>query len=569
MSSVPSCNVCYDPFVSNHNSPKTPRVLPCGHTFCMECVENITKNKKACPLRCYGTISSASVTKVNYSLITIIECVDTVNKHNGNHICSRKDCGKPSTLWCNDCKSDFCVECNDFIHSQFECFASHRTTLICKESYCTVCKTICCNSLCAMSKEHNLHRHSIIPISEIVDKANLISRDCDKLSRELKYLKRYTEKIPRFLEKSRVIFDIARENALEKINQEQRALEAGLNNVMKDYLPTRIDALTNGCTTYQSNRITDDDTQDSKLAKYSALLSVNDTLKFLNLQLPNLEKYLHSNSITVIREKYNRVGTEAHPIVSVDCSPDDTFIAVTGQNGVFEILRRNAHTNDCDSEHIYFGLPHYPNTGAKFVDNKTVLIFAGNQLFKADIVDGTVQVNSVYSNTDEVFIDMVICNDCIFLLTANKNVISVDAKTFEDIKELKNKSNGSNIEFMPQENKVLVVDYGNTKCFKYNSLYNEVTLINENNVALYFDADNESNKQVLTDLVVKICYSKDNQYVACVRSHGSISIFTVQSHKIVTTFRHEGSPITSICFSNDDNNIIIGTDSGDLCFLYF
>ena len=66
------CGICLE----NYNSDsKVPIILPCGHTYCYTCIENIIRKKIKCP-NCRAlvprNISPSSLT-VNYAVISMLD----------------------------------------------------------------------------------------------------------------------------------------------------------------------------------------------------------------------------------------------------------------------------------------------------------------------------------------------------------------------------------------------------------------------------------------------------------------------------------------------------------------
>ncbi len=45
-----ACSICDETFGNSINHLQCPRILPCGHTFCLECIVGISQNSKRCPI---------------------------------------------------------------------------------------------------------------------------------------------------------------------------------------------------------------------------------------------------------------------------------------------------------------------------------------------------------------------------------------------------------------------------------------------------------------------------------------------------------------------------------------
>lgn len=88
-----------------------PLNLPCGHTFCLKCLQTIEHEKlELCPI-CRAKLSSKFKAK---NLPKNFIALEYVEKHNQlkrkNKMCPLHP-KEPQILFCNTCKSLMCVEC--------------------------------------------------------------------------------------------------------------------------------------------------------------------------------------------------------------------------------------------------------------------------------------------------------------------------------------------------------------------------------------------------------------------------------------------------------------------------
>ena len=70
MESIFECGVC---FKSYNHSEKKPLSLPCGHTFCLECLKQINKHSIIkCPFDKIAHHQVAENLPVNYAVLTAL-----------------------------------------------------------------------------------------------------------------------------------------------------------------------------------------------------------------------------------------------------------------------------------------------------------------------------------------------------------------------------------------------------------------------------------------------------------------------------------------------------------------
>ena len=82
MESIFECGVCFKQY--NH-SEKKPLSLPCGHTFCLECLRQINKHSIIkCPFDKIAHHISADNLPVNYAVLTALP-ITQMNSASGNN----------------------------------------------------------------------------------------------------------------------------------------------------------------------------------------------------------------------------------------------------------------------------------------------------------------------------------------------------------------------------------------------------------------------------------------------------------------------------------------------------
>jgi hypothetical protein len=105
MEEVLICKVCYDRYNSESRCPIN---LPCGHTFCKNCISSLQKRGPAkCPL-CKATASSQTLPKA----FAILEILEALQKKPGGLLPIKN---------CSECKTEIhedyyqCAKCIDFL----------------------------------------------------------------------------------------------------------------------------------------------------------------------------------------------------------------------------------------------------------------------------------------------------------------------------------------------------------------------------------------------------------------------------------------------------------------------
>ncbi|KAJ8022193.1 Tyrosine-protein phosphatase non-receptor type 23 [Holothuria leucospilota] len=153
-----SCSICFDEY-------KTPKMLPCGHSFCRRCVSRICTEMgpsyRQCP-KCRKKITLPASRKVD-DFPTNFDLVDAISSQTLKHTRTKKNsCDKQQNI-------DPACECPKHTKRQME-------------FYCKSCqKQVCDNCL---KNDHKPDRHRIVTASDIA--GNLL-RELQKLKDELKH----------------------------------------------------------------------------------------------------------------------------------------------------------------------------------------------------------------------------------------------------------------------------------------------------------------------------------------------------------------------------------------------
>ena len=112
------CPICTEVYTD-------PRFLPCGHTFCRQCIEAFSG--RACPLcRKPFTLPRNGVGDLpkNFALVDVLEREESSNvesKTSGCEACS----GGEATVYCVECQQKLCQTCKED-HKKFNVTRRHE-----------------------------------------------------------------------------------------------------------------------------------------------------------------------------------------------------------------------------------------------------------------------------------------------------------------------------------------------------------------------------------------------------------------------------------------------------------
>jgi len=139
------CSICTEVFTD-------PRVLPCIHTFCLNCLLNYGKDKQPgdsmpCPMcRKEFTIPDDGLagTQKNFFMEKLLHFRQLSASQEAQHIpcdvCSNDEASagetaKPASKYCVQCQQNYCEQCSMY-HRNMKSSSSHTQVDIGKESEC-------------------------------------------------------------------------------------------------------------------------------------------------------------------------------------------------------------------------------------------------------------------------------------------------------------------------------------------------------------------------------------------------------------------------------------------------
>ena len=119
------CPICTEVYTD-------PRVLPCGHSYCRQCIEAL--GELACPLcRKPFTLPENAVDDLpkNFALVDVLETKESTSvgsKTSGCEACSGGEATevKVATVYCVECEQKLCADCEGY-HKKFKATRHHET----------------------------------------------------------------------------------------------------------------------------------------------------------------------------------------------------------------------------------------------------------------------------------------------------------------------------------------------------------------------------------------------------------------------------------------------------------
>ena len=124
--STSKCSVCLELFTE-------PKVLPCCHTFCLQCLKKTASSEKtqgtvSCPqCRQSHPIPEGGLTEFLTDFISIdkVEAVGLKSADNTIRVCGECEQEGPVTSFCTECQDFLCAEC-DQLHKKVKAYRSHK-----------------------------------------------------------------------------------------------------------------------------------------------------------------------------------------------------------------------------------------------------------------------------------------------------------------------------------------------------------------------------------------------------------------------------------------------------------
>ena len=246
---ITECPICTELF-------RHPKMLPCFHTFCLNCIEQYCKDKDVgdtmpcpmCPRDFVVPIGGLSKLSVNFFIdrLVAVQSASEIKKESDSDVCLLgKQSRVTASSYCKECREKMCDQCSS-MHRSMNVSRSHHVLLlgdysdavemqkICNKNFCEKqtgeeikffcrdCKIKFCTT-CFIGK-HNKH-----DCCEIDDLANELKRSFKKHSDDVNtLLTNFKEQSKQVTEQVKTFFaniDVAEKKIIERTKSIKRMVD--------------------------------------------------------------------------------------------------------------------------------------------------------------------------------------------------------------------------------------------------------------------------------------------------------------------------------------------------------
>ena len=122
-----SCDICFEKF-------RSPKVLPCFHTFCQQCLEDIRRRSRGQQIPCPTCRSSVSLPELadvgklpnNFLVNRVLEVLQLEDAGGNAFICTNCGDNREAQWQCIDCSAFLCEACKDAHDRMAQITKNHR-----------------------------------------------------------------------------------------------------------------------------------------------------------------------------------------------------------------------------------------------------------------------------------------------------------------------------------------------------------------------------------------------------------------------------------------------------------
>ncbi len=254
-----TCALCLDHY-------QDPRLLPCSHTFCLNCMEKLVRNGKFdCPLRDNTSINQNDIKKlpVNRTAKDMVDYLLRMDVSSGKKALRLCDnCNENQAVkWCDKCTLHYCESCSISVHS-IKALQSHiivpladKVQSLCADHpdekfryWCNQCVTLVCRD-CLLFKHKD---HSFLPIKDAATEAKTKFQEIIQETEAIKQnLTKLSEKTKEVADQQRRTTRTQKQDIEETFTNLQRQLEERKNTLIKQLEDQQLDT-TNKLATQQT-----------------------------------------------------------------------------------------------------------------------------------------------------------------------------------------------------------------------------------------------------------------------------------------------------------------------------
>ncbi|XP_056001549.1 uncharacterized protein LOC125656682 [Ostrea edulis] len=260
-----SCPICLE-------SVRTPRCLPCLHTFCESCIQTyisstairkeeeyqsiecpVCRKESRPPAKCMSSEEWATSLPINYLVNSV--SVKSSELEKLCVICKKQNKKIAAIHWCKNCMEEICDDCKT-LHSYVSILQNHKIVKLseandCLENFdvdepCSIHKNktievycgdhdkLCC-SVCFATQHRRCERvEAIEDVSSRFDRTDMQPR-LEKFSKSLEMLENLQENNREQVDKLKARKEVICRDVADKIEKSKRALDEGFTQWQKQF----------------------------------------------------------------------------------------------------------------------------------------------------------------------------------------------------------------------------------------------------------------------------------------------------------------------------------------------